>query len=71
MMRLETWVSRVLDALIIALSIFAGAMIFSVYGGEATLSEKIAYTFIFAVCIWLIIYPFKWTIIWLIEALRK
>lgn len=70
-MKLEATISHLLNALIVALSIFAGAMIFKVYAGEATWSEKVAYTFIFAVCIWLLIYPFKWAIIWLIEALRK
>jgi hypothetical protein len=69
-MDLATLVSRIGNIVTIALSIAAGIIIFVTYK-YASVTEKIAYTLIYAASIWLLIFTFKMSIIWFIKALKK
>lgn len=63
-------ISKIGNAFIVALSIVVGILVFYVYGEDATIGEKLAYSLIFAASIFTLFYTVKLTIIWFLKALK-
>lgn len=63
--------ARWIDFLIVGASLLIGVLVFLLFRGDATFSEKISYALISAICMFIMLFFMRWTIVWFWDALKK
>lgn len=68
---MKSLVAKILDLAVFFGTVSIALLVFLLFRGDATFSEKFSYALISGICSFLMLFFMRWTIVWFWGALKK